>query len=242
MGKAGRIACIFTPWALTVASFVCLVLIELSGWPGTALGEYYFFQANFTNLSVRDASILDNTTELELALKDAQDAHLLADVYQIHLWNYCSSDSSDGNTDYCSAKHAEFYFNIMDVWQLNSTSTTGTGTSSADNPVASAIASAKNNTEALESKLLGKSAKDALDAYRDVSKWMFIAYEVSFWTTLATIVCSVFAIFSRIGSFFTWLFSIVRLPFPTLPPGPLTRPRRVTDNHRSPPSSPLPPS
>lgn len=209
MGKAGRIACIFTPWALTVASFVCLVLIELSGWPGTALGEYYFFQANFTNLSVRDASIFDNNTELELALKDAQDAHLLADVYQIHLWNYCSSNSSDGKPDYCSAKHAEFYFNIMDVWQLNSTSVSGTGTSSGNNAVASAIASAKNNTEELENKLLGKSAKDALDAYRDVSKWMFIAYEISFWATLATIVCSIFAIFSRIGSFFTWLFSIV---------------------------------
>lgn len=62
--------------------------------------------------------------------------------------------------------------------------------------------------------MLGRSGRDALDAYRDVSKWMFIAYEISFWTTLATILVGVLAIFSRIGSFLTWILAVVRIPIP----------------------------
>jgi len=68
----------------------------------------------------------------------------------------------------------------------------------------------QNDAETYENELLGKSGKEALDAYRHVAKWMFIAYEISFWTTLATLICSILAVFSRWGSFLTWILSIVR--------------------------------
>lgn len=42
MGKGGRIVCIATPMLLTIASFICLILIELSGWNAGMLPEYYF--------------------------------------------------------------------------------------------------------------------------------------------------------------------------------------------------------
>ena len=86
MGKGGRIACILTPWLLTIASFVCITLIEISGWNKNILGDYYFMKVNFTDLDVGGASNLANTTTLTAALKEVDNS--LADVYEIHLWNY----------------------------------------------------------------------------------------------------------------------------------------------------------
>ena len=213
MGKAGRVACIVTPWALTIASFVCLILLELGGYNknSTELNSLYFFKANFTGLNISSANDLANTTTLTVALEEAKNSGKLASLYEVHLWNYCSanSTSSNGTIDFCSDRHANYYFDPVEVWGLNATTQTASSTVSGDNPISSAVNTAKNNTEAFENKILGKSGKEALDAYRHVAKWMFIAYEVSFWTTLATIVCGFLAIFSRIGSFFTWLFSFV---------------------------------
>ncbi|KAK3674990.1 hypothetical protein LTR78_005334 [Recurvomyces mirabilis] len=211
MGKAGRIACITIPWALTVASFLCLILIETSGWTNTtSTSQFYFLQADFRNLSTASASNLANTTTLTAALELAQSENQLAKLYQIHLWNYCSSSKTDGSIDFCSKKESQFVFDPLSVWGLNGTNATSSSSDSAaaNNVVQSEINQAKDSAEGLENKLLGKSGKAALDTYRHVAKWMFIAYEISFWTTLATIVCGILAIFSRWGSFFTWLFSI----------------------------------
>lgn len=239
MGKAGRIACITIPWALTVASFICLIVIELSGWKNGMLGEYYFMQADFTNLSTANAGNVANSTTLTAALELAESEKLLKKVYQVHLWNYCSSDKQDGGIDYCSDKQSNFVFDPVAVWGLNGTNATSSSSGQASNIVESEINTLKNNTEALENKLLGKSGKAALDAYRKIAKWMFIAYEVSFWATLATIVCGILAIFSRFGSFLTWLFSIV---CPPLSPEILLYKQLLTCHTRSPPSSPSPQS
>ncbi|TKA75048.1 hypothetical protein B0A55_05996 [Friedmanniomyces simplex] len=210
MGKAGRIACITIPWALTLASFICLILIETSGWSNTGSSSYYFMKADFTNFSTATASTAENTTTLTAALELAKNNNELREVYEVHLWNYCTSNKTDGSIDYCAPKHSQYYFDPVAVWGLNSTNTTSaaTATSTASNVVESGINTLENNTEKDENELLGKSGKEALDAYRHVAKWMFIAYEISFWTTLATIVCSILAVFSRWGSFLTWVFSI----------------------------------
>lgn len=245
MGKAGRAACILTPWLLTVASLVCVVLIEVSGWSQGSdhhegdhhwrksvknhLGDLYFFEANFTNLTIPAAHDQHNSS-LSQALQVAKDSDMLADVYQIHLWNYCSANDTNGTIDYCSGRHAKFYFDIVDVWNLNLTDLSGasTGSDDSDNALEEAINNAQDNVDDFEDDLLGKSAKDALEAYKKASKWMFIVYQVSLWTTVATLVCSIFALFSRFGSFFTWLFSLVRVPSrapPALPPTPHANPR-----------------
>ncbi|KAK3099098.1 hypothetical protein LTR53_019076, partial [Teratosphaeriaceae sp. CCFEE 6253] len=145
-------------------------------------------------------------TDLTAALQQSYDSGRLVKLYQVHMWNYCTSDSrtpGDDSIDYCAPRRANWYFDPVAVWGLNSTgtstststSTAATATSTASNVVESGIASLKNNTEALEDKVLGKSAREAMDAYRKVAKWMFVAYEVTFWTTLATIVVSILAIF-----------------------------------------------
>lgn len=95
MGKAARAACIFVPMALTIASLVCLVIIEVSGWGGShgQLNSYHFLQADFTNLTVSSAGTFDNTTALTDSLSYAQENHLLAEVYQIR--ESSSSSSPD---------------------------------------------------------------------------------------------------------------------------------------------------
>nr|POE86947.1 sur7 family protein pun1 [Quercus suber] len=220
MGKAGRAACIFVPWALTVASFVCLVLIELGGSNKSSgeLNSLYFMQANFSGFTTANAGDLANSTTLTTSLEYAKSENLLRDIYQIHLWNFCTADNADGTIDHCSKRTANFVFDPLEIWGLNSSDSTSasTATTTGDNAVQSAIANAKNNIEGFENELLGESGKKALDAYRTVAKWMFIAYEVSFWTTLATIIVSILAIFSRIGSFVTWFLSVVSTIFTIL--------------------------
>jgi len=125
-----------------------------------------------------------------------------------------TQDLATSQTSANPSTHRFRYFDPVAVWGLNSTdptaTTTATPTSTASNVIESGISHLKNSTEALEDKVLGSSAKKAMDAYRKVAKWMFIAYEVSFWSTLATIIVSILAIFSRWGSFLTWILSIVR--------------------------------
>ncbi|KAI6791548.1 hypothetical protein KC332_g18511 [Hortaea werneckii] len=209
MGKAGRVVCIFTPWALTIASLICLALIEIAGWNKGQLTSYYFMKANFTGLDV-SAGAGDSSNTLDYALQVAQQNGKLADFYNVYLWNYCSSDSSDNDVNYCSDRKSEYVFDPVEVWGLNATATEAASSTTTDsNAIESAISQVQENTEALEKEILGKSGKEALDAYKKVAKWMFIAYEISFWTTLATIVLGILAIFSRIGSLLTWFASIV---------------------------------
>ncbi len=48
MVNAGRVACIFTPFALCLASLVCIILVFLGGWNAhsTTLGNFYFLQVS----------------------------------------------------------------------------------------------------------------------------------------------------------------------------------------------------
>ena len=83
MGAGGRIACILTPMLLTIASFICLILIELSGWNASMLPGYYFFQADFTNMTIFTAGDVQNSTTLTAALTLAESQNLIEDKYQI---------------------------------------------------------------------------------------------------------------------------------------------------------------
>ncbi|KAK3719538.1 hypothetical protein LTR37_004396 [Vermiconidia calcicola] len=213
MGKGARAACIAVPWLATVASLICLLLIELAGWNKGTLPSYYFMKVDFTNLDVSQASDLANTTTLTIALQQAQQSDALEDIYKIHLWNYCEESSDDSNGDtlaYCSDRKAGFVFNLVDIWHLNETTAAGTPhrPSEIENPVAAAAGRLQDNAEVLEQELLGDSGKNAYEAYKKVARAMFALYAISFWTTVATIVLAVFAIFSRLGSFLTWIVSL----------------------------------
>ena len=206
MGKAGRVACILTPWLLTIASFICIVLIEISGWNKGILPDYYFMKVNFTDLDVSGASSLANTTTLTAALKEVQGD--LANIYEIHLWNYCNSSTTNDTIQQCSGRTAGFTFDFIDVWGLNSTSAASdSGNTYSNNQVQNAANDIKDKTEQLENYLLGSTARKALEAYRKIGKAMFYLYAVSFWATLATIVAGLLAVCSRWGSLITWILA-----------------------------------
>lgn len=195
MGKIGRFACIFTPMALTIASLACLVFIYLGGFKknSSTFTDLYFLKAdasNFTanpNFDISSSTNLDNN--LLNAFKNSYTNHNLSDIYTVYLFNYCSGNkSTDGSYSltYCSPRKNEFWFNPVEVWDLNDTSV---------------------------SNLFPSKLNDGLKAYHTVSKWMFIAYEVALWSTVIEIVVGLTAIFSRWGSFLTTIVSSVSSTF-----------------------------
>lgn len=118
------------------------------------------------------------------------EAKQLKDVYYIYMWNHCTGTKSgtNGSTvtiDYCSPRKAQYYFNPITEWGLNGT---------------------------VAQQYVPKAVNSALSAYQKGAQWMFIAYSVAFWTTVATIIVGIFAIFSRVGSFCTSLVSGVSHP------------------------------
>jgi hypothetical protein len=48
MVQAGRVACIFTPFALSIATLVCFILVFLGGTSehNNTLGSFYFFKVS----------------------------------------------------------------------------------------------------------------------------------------------------------------------------------------------------
>lgn len=172
-------------------------------------------QADFSNFTTSNVGAIQDGADGNLgdALTLAKSQGMLKNTYQVHLWNACTGSGTNGTIDACGSRQASYVFDPVQEWGLNATTTADavTPTSSASNVVQSEISNIKNNTEAYEQKLLGEGGAKALDAYRKVAKWMFIAYEVAFWTTLGTIVVGILAIFSRWGSLFTWILSVVSL-------------------------------
>ncbi|OJJ89290.1 SUR7/PalI family protein [Aspergillus glaucus CBS 516.65] len=203
MGKAGRAICIFTPYVLTIASLVCIIMVGLgctnSG--SSTLNNLYFFRAdlqNFTTSSetkskvsslLSDAGIDASSSNLSSIMDEASDQLNLADFYTVGLWGYCDGNVTSSNkydTSSCSKPKAAFYFNPFEVWGLQSTG--------------------------VESQLPDGIGK-ALSTYKSVSKWMFIAYIIAFIATIVELVVGLFAICSRWGSCITSLIAGVAFFF-----------------------------
>lgn len=125
--------------------------------------------------------------------KDANTTKDLKDFYTVSLWNYCEGSVVEGSSrvDDCGKPKAQYYFDPLDVWGLNGTGTQDT---------------------------VPKTLRDALNVYRTVTKWMFIAYVVAFVANVVELVIGFLAIFSRWGSFFTTIVAVVRSsPIPPFP-------------------------
>ncbi|PWY91218.1 hypothetical protein BO70DRAFT_358663 [Aspergillus heteromorphus CBS 117.55] len=208
MGKGGRIICIFTPYVLTIASLICIIIVGLGCTKASSstLDDLYFFRANLTNItsgtstssavssvvsdltgiSVRSDS--ESATDLASALEEIEKDFNIADYYSIGLWGYCEGSLDNGSisTTNCSKPVAEFWFNPLDVWNLE---------------------------ESGLEDVFPSDVKKSLKTYKAVSKWMFIAYIIAFIATIVELVVGVFAICSRWGSCVTSLVSAVAFVF-----------------------------
>jgi len=200
MGKAGRVACIITPMALTVASLVCLLLVmvgQLSNndkAPTTNLqADLFFFKANMTAFRKDPQGIADkladkldklgHKNDLLDALTGAASSKDLEDFYKVGLWSYCSGEYDDARVEkytYCSPSKTNFWFNPVDVWGLKNTSV---------------------------QNVLGDDFQKGLDTYKKVAGWMNWAFIIATILTAAEFVFGFFAIFSRWGSLVVTIIS-----------------------------------
>ncbi|KAF2085177.1 hypothetical protein K490DRAFT_47535 [Saccharata proteae CBS 121410] len=187
MGKVGRFACILTPMALSIASLICLLLVFLGdvNKNDSTLSDIYFMKANTSNFRSNFSSITADlpssiSSELTSALEASVDDDL-KDWYTVGIWNYCSGSDNSTLPTYCSDRQASYYFNPISVWGLNGT---------------------------LLDNEIPDSLSKGIKLYGKVAKWMFAAYSVAFWLTVAEIIVGVFAICSRWGSFVTTIVSV----------------------------------
>ncbi|KAI9376705.1 SUR7/PalI family-domain-containing protein [Aspergillus egyptiacus] len=203
MGKGGRIVCILTPYLLTVAALICLIVVGLGSTDnGTdSLRDLHFFRANLQNLTssqtvqsgitdvLDDLNISVNDGDIAAALDEVQKYFNIPDFYNIGLLGYCEGNITS-NDDYrvsnCSDPKAEFWFDPVDVWNLK--------------------------TLGLQNALPSE-VQDALNIYKNVSKWMFVAYVIAFAATALELLLGITAIFSRWGSCVTTLISIAAFLF-----------------------------
>lgn len=123
-----------------------------------------------------------NDDQLGKALQHAREEFNLRDFYTISLWGYCAGNkTNDGyEVDYCSKPKASFWFNPVEIWNLNETGV---------------------------DELFPSNLNRALDIYETVSKWMFVAYTVAVIATIIELIVGLSAIFSRLGSLVTSLVS-----------------------------------
>ncbi|KAJ6187210.1 hypothetical protein N7519_002118 [Penicillium mononematosum] len=203
MGKAGRVACIFTPYLLTIASLICIIMVGLGCTKASSdtLNNLYFIRLDLSNISqgsavtseitdrLADAGITSVTAEeVSATIQTFQNDGNIADFYDIGLWGYCEGDSTNGKdtVSKCTDPKAQFYFNPSSILGMS---------------------------EAQLEKELGSGMKKTMNVYKAVSKWMFIAYLVAFIATCAQVLLGIFAIFSRWGSCVTTIVSIVSFLF-----------------------------
>ncbi|CAI7664502.1 unnamed protein product [Penicillium bialowiezense] len=202
MGKAGRIACIFTPYVLTIASLICIIMVGLGCTKASSstLNDLYFMRLDLSNMSsnsdaittienkLSEAGIDVSDSDITKLINTLQDDSTIADFYDIGLWGYCQGNITNNKdtVSSCTKPKAEFYFNPSDVLGVSESE--------------------------LEEEL-GSSVKKIMKVYKAVSKWMFIAYLVAFIATCAQILVGIFAIFSRWGSCVTTIVSIVSFLF-----------------------------
>lgn len=131
--------------------------------------------------ALNSANINVPSADLDKLMQNATDQMNLKDFYTVGLWGYCSGNITTDNafkTTSCSKPKAAYYFNPFEVWGLENSG--------------------------VQSELPDGMEK-AMNTYKSVSKWMFIAYIVAFIATVLELLVGLFAICSRWGSCVTSL-------------------------------------
>ncbi|KAJ5256626.1 hypothetical protein N7478_012730 [Penicillium angulare] len=208
MGKAGRVACIITPYLLTIATLICIIVVALGCTKSSSstLSNLYFIRVDLRNIdngTKTDSEIEDILNEFHITSVNSSEVKDIVDqlasneedseikeFYDIGLWGYCDGDVRDGKfeTTDCTKPKGDFYFDPISVWHLDSTSI-------------------KDEMPDDYNKIM--------KVYKAVSKWMSVAYIIAIITTVIEILVGFFAICSRWGSCVTTLFAVTGFIFTT---------------------------
>jgi len=184
MGKAARFACILTPMLLTLASLLCTILIMAGG---TNKNNEWISNVYFLRVDTRGVS-KNGRSASELGLKD---------FYTSHLWNYCSGDiKGSGNSETwtvtdCSKAKASYYFNVYEIFNVDSSST-GKSITSDDLP---------------------NSVKKVDKTIKTVTSAMVAMFACALVAIVVTFVIGWFGLLSRLGSCVTTIFADIAFFF-----------------------------
>jgi hypothetical protein len=191
MGRVGRFVCVGMPFALTLGSLLCILIVTLTGVTNNSL---FLFKVNTQNLSISpsDLSGLHKRFHFNLAgsgntSSSSTSANITAadlglfDSYTISLWNYCYEE---GTVTTCT--HAKF------DWAADATNITTTLTTLA----------AENGASFTDSTLI-----DAVKTFASIVKWTEIVYIIAGALAALQLVIGLFAFCSRVGSCCTFLVS-----------------------------------
>lgn len=87
MGKGGRIACIATPWAMTIVAMVLQIIVQLGGKTvdSALLNSVYGWQADFSNFKV-DAGLNDVEQKVGSLFTQARSNKVLQEIYHINIY------------------------------------------------------------------------------------------------------------------------------------------------------------
>jgi hypothetical protein len=222
MVQAGRVACIFTPFALSIATLVCLILVFLGGMSehNNTLGNLYFFKVSGLETTLRqhtdsyllqaDLSNFANATQNDLlSIINPRDTISGIDTRD-------TSVNSELNTLLVDAQKTLKIQDYYTVYLWNYCSWNGNDKYSFCSPRKAEFwfnpveVWGLNGTNA--ESLLPKELKDGLNTYKDVAKYMFIVYVIALVATIVELLIGISAMFSRWGSFVTTFFAAVRRP------------------------------
>jgi hypothetical protein len=220
MGKAGRIACIITPMALTIASLICFLCVMVGQLgnnnkaPSTSLGtDLYFFkvrsppQCPLQSANSPQADTSNFTTDPQSILDKAKNE---GDKFNIN------NDLLDALTGAASSKELKDFYQVG-LWSYcegekkdgveKITYCSSSKTQFWFDPIE--VWGLKNTSV---QNVLGDDLQKGLNTYKKVAGWMNWAFIIATILTAAEFVVGFFAIFSRWGSLVTTILSTVRIP------------------------------
>ncbi|KAK2592157.1 hypothetical protein QQS21_010139 [Conoideocrella luteorostrata] len=180
----GRFFCVALPLILTVASIVALLIATLSG---VSHNQLWMFQIDTTNLSINPADAAHIAGKVGINLRDVKTDNItavdlpgIANVYDVDLWGYCSTDGDKKR----QCTKAEF------DW-----ANSALNTSKFDELVSKTGVKIQ----------LPNEIKDALKTFRTVAKWTDVAFIIALVALGVELVLGIFANCSRVMSCLTWV-------------------------------------
>lgn len=207
MGGVGRVLCVSLPFILTAISLVTLLIVGLAGVTGSNLSLFEVVPKDLS-ISLADLQALDVTQQLDAAKQSinvrgltesasgvsgaiaaASNVNItaaqlnLADKYNFFLWNFVEVRGDVSTKTAPKFNYASNFTNTSSITNLAA----GTGITVS----------------------LPEAIKSALSVFANLIKWTEVVFIIAGVATVITILVSIAAFFSRIGSCITWIVSAI---------------------------------
>lgn len=199
-GKAGRFACIFAPMVLTMATLCLLSVVGLgqTNSRNNYLSNLYFARFNMTGVT-SNPEFTNNTINQYTDLLDRtpDGKIIIQNFYSIGLWNYCAGAGTNTtksilavgqqtamSVNFCSGRQLQWGFDPSIVWGMSQKTQISV--------FGSSFNSWMQNTYLADSR-----------------KWISALYILAVTCTAIQILVGVGGLFSRLGSLFTTIFSLL---------------------------------